>query len=96
MSHRREGHSTGPSTGSGAIVGAVDVPDEQTSTTGPILSAIRSHPVIAGILLGCTVLGAVLGVALLTGEWSLVRRIAGGAVAGAGVGLIITASRMLG
>jgi hypothetical protein len=61
-----------------------------------VLEAFRRHPVITGTLLGCTLLGAVLGVYLLTEDWSLARRIAGGAVAGAGCGLLITATKMLG
>ena len=55
---------------------------------------VRDHPIIAGVLCACTVAGAILGLTLLTQEWSAARRIAGGAVAGGGVGLIITATRM--
>lgn len=58
--------------------------------------AVRDHPVIAGVLVACTLGGAVLGFALLTPEWSVARRIAGGAVGGAGIGLIVTATRMIG
>ena len=43
-----------------------------------------------------TLSGAVLGAYFLTGEWSLARRILGGAVAGAGTGLLITTTKMLG
>jgi hypothetical protein len=52
--------------------------------------------VIAGLLIGCTVAGACLGAALLTDDWSLARRVAAGAVAGAGVALIVTATRLIG
>jgi len=55
---------------------------------------VRRHPVIAGVLLGCTVAGALLGCALLTPDWSLVRRLLAGAFAGAGTGLLITATKM--
>jgi len=34
------------------------------------------------------------GAFLLTGEWSLARRIAAGAVAGAGTGFLLTATKM--
>jgi len=51
--------------------------------------------VIAGTLIGCTLLGAVLGFYLLTGDWSIGRRIAAGCVAGVGVGLLVTATKML-
>jgi hypothetical protein len=50
--------------------------------------------VITAVMLGCTVIGAVLGYVLLTEDWSAARRIAGGAVGGAGVGLLITATKM--
>jgi len=59
-------------------------------------NVLTRHPVIAGTLIGCTLLGAVLGLYLLTGDWSAGRRIAAGAVAGAGVGLLVTATKMLG
>ena len=55
---------------------------------------VRRHPVISTTLVVTTAFGAVLGAWLLTGEWSLARRIAGGAVAGAGIGLLITASKL--
>ncbi len=61
-----------------------------------IAQVLRDHPVITGVVVGCTLLGGVLGIYLLTGEWSVARRVAGGAVAGAGVGLIITATRIIG
>lgn len=56
---------------------------------------MRHHPVICATLLAATALGAVLGAFLLTGEWSLARRIAAGAVAGAGTGFLLTATKML-
>ena len=49
---------------------------------------------ITGMMLGCTLVGAVLGFALLADDWSAGRRILGGAVAGAGAGLLITATKM--
>jgi hypothetical protein len=54
----------------------------------------RRHPVIAGTLAATTLLGAVAGAVLLTGEWSLARRLLAGAVAGAGTGLLLTATKM--
>lgn len=59
-------------------------------------AALRRHPVITGVMLGCTLLGAVLGVLLLTDDWSLARRLAAGAVGGAGVGFLFTATKMMG
>jgi hypothetical protein len=58
--------------------------------------AFRRHPVITGTLLGCTLAGAVLGFYLLTGDWSPARRILAGALAGAGTGLLMTATKMIG
>ena len=58
-------------------------------------SVLTRHPFIAGTLIACTVLGAVLGFYLLTGDWSVARRIAAGGVAGVGIGFLITATKML-
>jgi hypothetical protein len=57
-------------------------------------SLVRRHPVISATLVATTAAGAVLGAVYLTGEWSLARRIAAGAVAGAGTGLLLTATKM--
>ena len=59
-------------------------------------AVVREHLVIAGVVAACVTLGAVSGAYLLTDDWSLVRRLAAGAVAGAGVGLLITAPRIIG
>ncbi|MBW2716147.1 MAG: hypothetical protein JRD03_08725 [Deltaproteobacteria bacterium] len=59
-------------------------------------AAISAHPIIFGVLISCVTIGVVSGVFLLTNEWSLARRIAAGAVGGAGVGLLITAPRIIG
>ena len=59
-----------------------------------LLSFARSHPVIAGTLAATTLAGAVVGAFFLTGEWSLARRILAGALAGAGTGLLLTATKM--
>jgi hypothetical protein len=70
-------------------------PDRNHSRIHALGRNVRQHPVISTILIGSTLLGAVLGAFLLTGEWSLARRIAGGAVAGAGTGMLITMTKML-
>ena len=57
---------------------------------------LRAHPVITAVIVGCTLLGVALGIVLLPADWALLRKIAGGAVAGAGCGLIITAPRIIG
>lgn len=59
-------------------------------------AAVAAHPIIFAVVISCISIGAVLGVFLLTDEWSLARRIAAGVVAGAGVGILITAPRIIG
>jgi hypothetical protein len=56
---------------------------------------IRRHPVITAILIGCTLLGAALGFALLGEDWSVLDRILAGTIGGAGVGLLVTATKMI-
>jgi hypothetical protein len=73
-----------------------DEPRQDEPTAGGVWGFVAQHPVITATLVGCTVIGAVLGVALLTGEWSVPRRLLAGAVAGAGTGLLVTATKMLG
>ncbi len=60
------------------------------------LAALARHPVLSGALIGSTLLGAVAGYVFLSGDWSAARRILGGAVGGAGVGFLITATRLVG
>ena len=38
------------------------------------LGVVRRHPVITSVLVGCTLVGALLGPLLLTSDWSLLRR----------------------
>lgn len=59
-------------------------------------AAIAAHPMIFGTIFSCAAIGALMGVYLLTDDWSLARRIAGGVVGGAGVGILITAPRIIG
>lgn len=55
---------------------------------------VRRHPVISATLVATTVLGAALGAVYLTDDWSLARRIAAGAVAGAGTGFLLIATKL--
>jgi hypothetical protein len=57
-------------------------------------SFVRRQPVITATLVATTALGAVAGALFLTGEWSLSRRILAGALAGAGTGFLLTATKM--
>jgi hypothetical protein len=70
--------------------------EEQTTPSRGWKAAIAAHPIIFGVITSCISIGAVLGVFLLTDEWSLARRIAAGVVGGAGVGILITAPRIIG
>jgi len=60
------------------------------------LGFLSDHPIIFTVFATCTLLGVVMGIFMLTEDWSLARRIAGGAVGGAGVALINTAPRIIG
>jgi len=67
-----------------------------TSKTSGAWGTLRRHPIITATMLGCTLAGAVLGFYLLTDDWSVARRLAAGAIAGAGTGLLMTATKMIG
>jgi hypothetical protein len=69
---------------------------ERAGTTRGWKAAITPHPIIFGVVITCISIGAVLGVFISTDEWSLARRIAAGVVEGAGVGISITAPRIIG
>jgi hypothetical protein len=69
---------------------------ERAAEIRGLKAAIAAHPVIFGVIIACISIGAVLGVLLLADEWSLARRIAAGVVGGAGVGILITAPRIIG
>lgn len=60
------------------------------------LDSIRRHPVISGLMIGCTIAGMILGALYLPEEWALARRLGAGAFSGAGVALLCTATKMLG
>ena len=57
---------------------------------------MRRHPVITTLMVVCTVLGTILSVIYMDPSYTLMQRLIGGAVAGAGCGLIIAAPRMVG
>jgi hypothetical protein len=59
-------------------------------------TVITAHPIIFGVIVTCISMGALLGALILTDDWSLARRIAAGVVGGAGVGILITAPRIIG
>jgi hypothetical protein len=57
---------------------------------------LRSYPIITATIVGCTLAGIAAGLVFLPEDWALLRKIAGGAVGGAGCGLIVTAPRIVG
>lgn len=61
-----------------------------------LIAILRSYPVISATIVASTVLGVVIGLYVLPDDWTLARKIAGGALGGAGCGLIITAPRIVG
>ena len=69
---------------------------ERAEATRGWKAVIAAHPIIFEVVIACISIGAVLGVFVLTDEWSLARRIAAGVVGGAGVGILITAPRIIG
>ena len=60
------------------------------------LAWTRRHPVVTGTFAVCIALGAVLGLVLLSGDWSPLRRLLAGSVAGASTALLITATKLFG
>jgi hypothetical protein len=49
--------------------------------------------VVSAVLLVCAIAGVTAGLLCFSAEWALLRRVAGGAVSGAGVGLLISFSK---
>ncbi|MFQ5697179.1 MAG: hypothetical protein ACE5IL_02715 [Myxococcota bacterium] len=70
-------------------------PDDSTPSSPEDASWVRSHPVMVLLSAACTGIGLGLGVALLPGDWSLLHRSAAGAVGGAGVALLVLATRLI-
>ncbi len=56
----------------------------------------KEHPVITTVMVVCTLLGTALGALFLPGDWPAWRRVAAGTLSGCGVGLLITAPRVIG
>ena len=71
-------------------------PPEVHEPSSTALRVVTEHPVLTGIFAICILGGAMLGAVLLTEDWSMLRRIAAGAVAGAGVALLTTAPKLIG
>jgi len=69
---------------------------ERTNAARSALATMRAHPIITGTMLGCALIGAIAGFVFLPEEWLILRRIAAGAFAGTGIGLTLTATKMIG
>ena len=69
--------------------------DDEAHPSG-LLATLKAHPIITATIVGATLLGVVIGVLFLPEGWALARKIAGGAIGGAGCGLIVTAQRIIG
>ena len=67
----------------------------QPPTRG-IAGLFRRHPVMTSTVLVCALLGAALGAVFLPEEWSLVRRLVAGTLAGAGTGMLMTGTKWIG
>lgn len=59
------------------------------------LELARLHPGATTSLLVCIALGAWVGYAMLSHDWSAPRRLAGGAIAGGGCWLLVMAGRIM-
>jgi hypothetical protein len=54
----------------------------------------RDHPVLWALMAAGVAAGAAAGFAWLPDDWSLVRRLLAGGVAGGGIGFLIVATRL--
>jgi hypothetical protein len=68
--------------------------EQGAATSKGLAGVVRRHPWITAIFVVGTALGTLLGALFLPEEWALARRLAGGAVAGAGVGVFVTVTRL--
>ena len=71
-------------------------PAGEPRASGGLLGVVRAYPIISATIVGCTLAGVVAGLLFLPESWELWRRLAGGALGGAGCGLIVTAPRIVG
>jgi len=73
-----------------------ETPQEAETKSTSLIGLVRRHPVMTALLVTSTLAGAILGGLYLTPEWSLVRRVAAGALAGGGAGFFVIATRVIG
>jgi hypothetical protein len=61
-----------------------------------MIETMKAHPVITGLCIVCTICGAVVAPWFTPDDWSLVRKLVAGAMAGLSCAMIILATRMTG
>ena len=86
--------------------GRVEATSQEVAMTAPgnggsgerrsLIGVLRDYPLITATIVVCTLIGVVLGLVFLPEEWTVLRKVAGGALGGAGCGLIVTAPRIVG
>jgi len=64
-------------------------------TDDSLLRRISRHRVMVGLFLSAAVVGAVVAGVLLPDDIALARRVAGGAISGAGIVFLMTATKMM-
>lgn len=60
------------------------------------ISALVRHPIITAVVVLCTLAGGWAGVQFLDPDWSILRRALAGGVFGAWIGMLFTATKMVG
>ena len=60
-----------------------------------LLERLSRHRVLTAVFLISTFAGALIGAFQLPEDMALIRRVLGGAISGAGVALLMTATRMM-
>jgi hypothetical protein len=62
---------------------------EDPSARHGLAATVREHPLLTASLVAAAAAGMVIGVVYLPAEWALARRLAAGAIAGAGSWLLV-------
>jgi len=73
----------------------MDADDSDFPTSTSLVDRMRRHWLITALFIVGTIAGALLGAFQLPDDIALVRRVVGGAISGAGIAFLITATKML-
>jgi hypothetical protein len=68
---------------------------DDSDKAGRAIRFLSAHPWITGIFSVCVLLGAAAGAVGLSEDFSLARRIAAGAVAGAGFAMLVMGPKLM-